>query len=108
MIKAPSPTVTNFIATVLKPIQAKTLVKEANRRRGIDSRGTLRDCRRLREITARMRDAVTPARPRAKSGGQSRSNIFINGQFSAQPDAVTTRQIKPIHCLRRTLLISAG
>ena len=48
-----------------------------------------------------MSAAATPARPRANSGGHSRSSNFMRGQLSAQPEAVTTRQREPIHRLRR-------
>src|SRR5689334_14647692 len=86
---------------VPKPIQAKTLVKEANSSRGIAWRGTIRDWPRPSASAARITPASTPARPRANSGGHCSSNSFIKGQFSAQPKAVTTRQRKPIERSRR-------
>src|SRR5262245_66595796 len=86
---------------VLKPIQAKTLVKEAKTTRGIASRGTFRDCLRPSAIAARITAASVPARPRANSGGHCCSRSFIKGQFRAQPKAVTTRQRKPIDRSRR-------
>src|SRR5262245_19482853 len=86
---------------VLKPIQAKTLVKEAKINRGTASRGTFRDCRRLSASAAKITAASVPARPRANSGGHCCSRSFIKGQFRAQPKAVTTRQRKPIDRSRR-------
>jgi hypothetical protein len=44
---------------------------------------------------ARITAAQVPASPRANSGGHCCSSSFISGQFSAQPNAVTTRQRKP-------------
>ena len=63
-----------------------------------------RDLKRLPHAIAienRMSALATPASPRANSGGHSCSSSFINGQFSAQPKAVTPRQRNPIHLLRR-------
>src|SRR5687768_10790738 len=85
------------MATVAKPIQAKTLVKEANRSRGMASRGTWRVSLRLTAMSARISAAARPATPRAKSGGHSRSSTFIAGQLRAQPTTVTPRQRIPTH-----------
>src|SRR5262245_45698762 len=86
---------------VPKPIQAKTLVKEAKISRGTACRGTFSDSPRLSASDARITAASVPARPRANSGGHCCSKSFIKGQFSAQPKAVTTRQRKPIDRSRR-------
>jgi hypothetical protein len=81
---------------VPKPIQAKTLVKEAKISRGIAWRGTFRDSPRPSASAARITAASVPATPRANSGGHCCSRSFMRGQFSAQPKAVMTRQRKPI------------
>src|SRR5262245_39865806 len=86
---------------VPKPIQAKTLVKEAKISRGTACRGTFSDSPRLSASDARITAASVPARPRANSGGHCCSNSFMKGQFSAHPKAVTTRQRKPIERLWR-------
>src|SRR5215813_11467707 len=91
---------------VPKPIQAKTLVKEAKISRGIALRGTFSDSRPASASAARITAASVPASPRANKGGHCCSKSFIRGQFSAQPKAVTTRQGKPIERSRREESIS--
>src|SRR5690606_12216616 len=91
-----SATVTSFIATVEKPIQAKTLVNEANSSRGRAPRGTARDWRRATAMPPSRIAASTPASPRANSGGQSWRMTLMSGQLSAQPTEVMTRQRYPI------------
>ena len=84
------------MASVEKPIHAKTLTAAAMERRPMSRGGTVKCSLRSAAKVARPSAATTPAVPRANSGGHSRKISFITGQFSPQPDAVTARQRRPM------------
>ena len=83
------------MATVAKPIQAKTLSAAAAATRPSSGRGTASDWPSSTAAATNTRPATEPAAPRAKSGGSSSRSTFMAGQFRPQPSEVTRRQKKP-------------